>query len=250
VGGGTTVRTPRESRSRGPICTAVDLRNNSVVKFPTDAAERVARALAARGPSTAAALAGELGTSATAVRRPLRALQEANLVQALDRAPYGPGPRRGRGRPSAVFTLTDAGRAACDQAYDALSLEALRFIAERDGREAVAAFAAQRARRVVGTNDVGNIDAVARRLTEQGFAATVEPLAQEGAQLCQHHCPVVEAAAEFPELCEAETQALSAVLGTHVTRLATLAHGDGICTTLVPEVAGSTQITPKRKVKA
>jgi predicted ArsR family transcriptional regulator len=60
----------------------------------------------------------------------------------------------------------------------------------------------------------------------------------------------VEAAAEFPELCEAETQALSAVLGTHVTRLATLAHGDGICTTLVPEVAGSTQITPKRKVKA
>jgi hypothetical protein len=25
-------------------------------------------------------------------------------------------------------------------------------------------------------------------------------------------------------------------LGTHVTRLATLAHGDGICTTLVPDM--------------
>jgi len=60
----------------------------------------------------------------------------------------------------------------------------------------------------------------------------------------------VEAAAEFPELCEAETEALSAVLGTHVTRLATLAHGDGICTTLVPRNARNTKENPHRKVKA
>jgi len=194
--------------------------------------------LAERGPSTVACLAEELGTSATAVRRPLRALTEAGLVQARERSPYGPGPERGRGRPSAVFTLTDAGRAACDQDYDTLALEALRFLAERDGREAVADFAAQRARRVVhgaGTAGSMNVEQVADRLTEQGFAATVEPLAAGGAQLCQHHCPVVEAAGEFPELCEAETEALSLALGTHVTRLATLAHGDGICTTLIPD---------------
>jgi hypothetical protein len=41
-------------------------------------------------------------------------------------------------------------------------------------------------------------------------------------------------AAEFPELCEAETRALANVLGTYVQRLATIAHGDGICTTHVP----------------
>ncbi|HEV8025591.1 MAG TPA: helix-turn-helix domain-containing protein [Candidatus Nanopelagicales bacterium] len=207
------------------------------MKFPTEAAERVARCLAEGGPSTAAAVAEALGTSATAVRRPLRALVEAGLVQALDRVPYGPGPDRGRGRPSAVFTLTDAGRAACDQDYDTLALEALRFIAERDGREAVADFAAARARRIVGgltTDAPVGVDEVAARLTEQGFAASVEPLAGGGEQLCQHHCPVVGAAGEFPELCEAETEALSMALGTHVTRLATLAHGDGICTTLVP----------------
>lgn len=206
------------------------------MKFPTDAAERVARCLAERGPSTASALAEELGTSSVAVRRPLRALQDAGLVQALDRVPYGPGPQRGRGRPSLVFTLTDEGRAACDQAYDALALEALRFVAERDGREAVAEFAAQRARRVVGeaTPEGTSVSEIADRLSLQGFAATVEPLDTNALQLCQHHCPVVEAAGEFPELCEAETEALSAALGTHVTRLATLAHGDGICTTLVP----------------
>lgn len=208
------------------------------MKFPTEAAERVARSLAENGPSTAATLAANLGITSAAVRRPLRALQEAGLVQALDRAPYGPDPDPRRGRPSAVFTLTGAGRAACDQAYDTLALEALRFIAERDGREAVAAFAAERSRRLIGPLPEGRVltvEEIADRLTDQGFAATIEPLTRDGAQICQHHCPVVDAAGEFPELCEAETAALGAALGRHVTRLATLAQGDGICTTVVPD---------------
>jgi len=211
------------------------------VKFPTDAAERVARCLAERGPSTAAALAQELGTSATAVRRPLKSLQDAGLVQASDKVPYGPEPGPRRGRPSQVFSLTGAGRAACEQAYDALALEALRFLAERDGREAIQDFAHERARRLLSVPPAAadgaattTVQEVADRLSEQGFAASVEPLARDGAQLCQHHCPVVDAAGEFPELCEAETEMLGQLLGRHVTRLATLAQGDGICTTLIP----------------
>ena len=39
---------------------------------------------------------------------------------------------------------------------------------------------------------------------------------------------------EFPQLCEAETAAISRVLGRHVQRLATIAHGDGVCTTCIP----------------
>jgi predicted ArsR family transcriptional regulator len=41
-------------------------------------------------------------------------------------------------------------------------------------------------------------------------------------------------AAVYPQLCEEETKAFSAVLGTHVQRLATIAHGDGVCTTFIP----------------
>ena len=52
-----------------------------------------------------------------------------------------------------------------------------------------------------------------------------------GEQLCQHHCPVAHVAAEYPQLCEAETEAFGRLLGTPVQRLATIAHGDGICTT-------------------
>jgi predicted ArsR family transcriptional regulator len=216
------------------------------VKFPTEAAERVARCLAERGPSTAAALAQELGTSATAVRRPLKSLQEAGLVQASDKVPYGPEPGPRRGRPSQVFSLTGAGRAACEQAYDALALEALRFLAERDGREAIQEFAHDRARRLLSVphaavaSGTATVHEVADRLSEQGFAASVEPLSRDGAQLCQHHCPVVDAAGEFPELCDAETEMLGQLLGRHVTRLATLAQGDGVCTTLIPPASATT----------
>jgi hypothetical protein len=51
-------------------------------------------------------------------------------------------------------------------------------------------------------------------------------------------------AAEFPQLCEAETEAFGRLLGTPVQRLATIAHGDGICTTHVTGLgkAGTTGI--------
>lgn len=42
-------------------------------------------------------------------------------------------------------------------------------------------------------------------------------------------------AEQFPQLCEAETEMFSQLLGTHVQRLATIAHGDGVCTTFIPK---------------
>jgi predicted ArsR family transcriptional regulator len=41
-------------------------------------------------------------------------------------------------------------------------------------------------------------------------------------------------AREFPQFCDAETEAFSRLLGVHVQRLATLAHGDHVCTTFIP----------------
>jgi len=53
-------------------------------------------------------------------------------------------------------------------------------------------------------------------------------------------------AAEFPQLCEAETEAFGRLLGTPVQRLATIAHGDGICTT---HVTGVGKAAPRRGVE-
>lgn len=78
--------------------------------------------------------------------------------------------------------------------------------------------------------------ALARALSADGYAATTRSApGPAGEQLCQHHCPVAHTAEQFPELCEAEAEVFSRLLGTHVQRLATIAHGDGVCTTFVPQ---------------
>jgi hypothetical protein len=51
-------------------------------------------------------------------------------------------------------------------------------------------------------------------------------------------------AAEFPQLCEAETEAFGRLLDTPVQRLATIAHGDGICTTHVTGIGGKATTLP------
>ena len=78
-------------------------------------------------------------------------------------------------------------------------------------------------------------EVLAEGLSEDGFAASARPVPGAAAiQLCQGHCPVQSVAAEFPELCEAEARAFSRMLGVHVQRLATLAHGGHVCTTNIP----------------
>jgi predicted ArsR family transcriptional regulator len=99
-------------------------------------------------------------------------------------------------------------------------------------------------------------EALARVFTDEGYVASVRqlPLVGQqsvGDQLCQQHCPVAHVAHEFPQLCEAETAAISRVLGRHVQRLATIAHGDGVCTTCIPtprEVSRTHQTDKREKV--
>ncbi|GAA1918670.1 transcriptional regulator [Streptomyces sodiiphilus] len=206
---------------------------------------RVARSILDHGPSTAAELARRLGLTQAAVRRHLDALAADQVVEARDKPVYG---SRGRGRPAKVFALTDSGRNAFDQSYDELAVQALRWIARtagggRRGEEALLAFARARAEaqaeqyrpHLEQADPAGRTRALAEALTRDGYAATARSApASAGEQLCQHHCPVAHVAERFPQLCEAETEVFSRLLGTHVQRLATIAHGDGVCTTYVP----------------
>ena len=81
---------------------------------------------------------------------------------------------------------------------------------------------------------------LAKFLSKEGYAATVHSKSigrLHGEELCQHHCPIAHVAVEFPQLCDAETEAFSKILGTHVQRLATIARGDGVCTTFIPKTS-------------
>jgi len=213
----------------------------AAVKFPGEASERVGRLLL-DGPATASDLARRLGHAPAGVRRTLTLLVERGLVQASDRPPYGPSPAPRRGRPSLVYSLTDVGRAQLSQGSDDLALEAMRFLQRSMGDDAVREFARERANRLLASKPLPAGDAsvtapaIAEALTEAGYAATVEGAGEHGPaiQICQHTCPVVGAASEFPALCEEETAAMRRALGRHAMRLATLAAGDGVCTTVIP----------------
>ena len=197
----------------------------------------VARSILENGPSTAAVLGQRLALTPAGIRRHLDLLVADGVLVARE-------PRsaaiRGRGRPSKVFVMSDFGREKFEHSYDDLAVAALKFISAQAGSQLVDAFAQSRAddieRKAMEAlrKKPNKVGALAAFLTDQGYAASVheKPMGQE---LCQHHCPIAHVAAEFPQLCEAETQALSKILGTHVQRLATIAHGDGVCTTFIPQ---------------
>ncbi|MDX3230998.1 ArsR family transcriptional regulator [Streptomyces sp. ME19-01-6] len=216
---------------------------------------KVARSILDHGPSTAAELALRLELTQAAVRRHLDTLVADGVVEPREKRVYG---ARGRGRPAKVFALTDCGRDAFDQAYDELAMDALRWIEQsagggEAGRAAVAAFARARLAAqavayraaVEAAEPEDRAQALARALSVDGYAATARS-APVGEQLCQHHCPVAHAAERYPQLCEAETEVFSQLLGTHVQRLATIAHGDGVCTTYIPGTGKAEKAAPSK----
>ncbi|HTW18199.1 MAG TPA: helix-turn-helix domain-containing protein [Nocardioides sp.] len=211
--------------------------------------ERVARSILVNGPSTAAALAERLDLTPAAVRRHLDQLVADGAVEARDPRSGG---ARGRGRPAKAFALTELGRDRFDQQYDDLAAQALRFLSETAGEDAVREFSRRRAtfisEKFAGVQQADPsltpAQVLAKVFTDEGYAASASDLLlangqSVGEQLCQQHCPVAHVAHEFPQLCEAETEAISKVLGRHVQRLATIAHGDGVCTTCIPTVPAS-----------
>ncbi len=229
--------------------------------------DRLVQDISTYGPITARQLAERFDLTSAAVRRHLAAL-EADGVIAEHELPVGP---RGRGRPSKAFVLSQSAHEDLPGGYDELAVMAVQEIARLGGEGAVTALAERRiadwesavAERVADREAAGEEVSSVRRLellsellTERGYATTVRPLhvplpastTQQGgtprtlvtAQLCHGHCPVLDVAADHPELCEAETRAISRIIGAPVQRLATLAQGAHVCTTHIPLTEGRT----------
>ena len=99
------------------MANSVELRHTTVVKLTQGAMppkgddrrtrELVARSILENGPSSAAALALRLGLTPAGIRRHLDLLVADGVLEA--RQPQA-ALIRGRGRPSKVFLMSDAGR--------------------------------------------------------------------------------------------------------------------------------------------
>lgn len=232
-----------------------------------DTRERLIEAISAHGPVTARQLAERFELTSAAVRRHLASL-EADGVIAEHEMPVR---NRGRGRPSKAFVLSKSAHERLPGGYDELAVLAIEELARAGGDAAIERLAHRRvaewetrlAARVAQCEADGEtvtlsrkVELLAELLTDRGYATTVRPLsvplptpdARPGAaprtlvtaQLCHGHCPVLDIAAEHPELCEAETRVISRIIGAPVQRLATLAQGAHACTTHIPLTEGRT----------
>jgi predicted ArsR family transcriptional regulator len=209
-----------------------------------DTRSAIVRLLLESGPTTAGSIGERLGLSAAGVRRHLDALIDAGDAKATAAAAWQ---QEGRGRPAKRYQLTAGGRAKLEHTYDDLASAAMRQLREIGGEDAIRTFARRRidsilsgVQPVAEAADGEDVEAAADRIADAlsvaGYATTTTRVRgpMKGVQICQHHCPVSHVAEEFPELCEAEQQAMAEVLGTHVQRLATIVNGDCACTTHVP----------------
>jgi len=204
---------------------------------------RVLQLVASTGPTTAPALAERLGLTRAGVRRHLAELCESGYIAEHEVA-RGSEPAR-RGRPAKHYVVTGRGHGVLPTGYAQIAAQAIEHLAQIAGPDAVEQFAERRAvqieerygaaLRAAGEDPQARLDTLADLLAADGYAASARPV--EGTatlQLCQGNCPVQDVAAEFPQLCEAETAAFSRLLGVHVQRLATIAGGGHVCTTNVP----------------
>jgi len=193
----------------------------------------------AQGSLTAVQLSELLGITPTAVRRHLEALRAEGLIVAR---PLRRTTTPARGRPAKAYQITDAGRDRFYQAYGELAVQAIDQLLATAGPDGLSRLASAHFSPLRQTFDTLRVqhpgvplaDVLAQALQTSGYAAELTHLAG-GEQLCQHHCPVADVAREFPQLCEAETKLIASLLDSHVQRLATIAHGDGVCTTNIPK---------------
>src|SRR4029450_11717017 len=194
--------------------------------------ERILVLLRRHGRLSAPGLAELLQLTSVGVRRHLALLERDGLVDATIEKPK-------RGRPTAVYRLTDAGLETFPRHYDEVAREALAFLKGRDAAT-LAQFLAWRnerlaasyAGRVEGATLAERTDALAEVLNEQGFMAEVEP-ADGGLRLCQHNCTVEHLAPELPDLCPSEAELFERLLGTRVEREATIVNGAVRCETRI-----------------
>ncbi len=196
-----------------------------------------------KGPITSSTIAKLLSLTTAAVRRHITALEESGDIVEHEVPTLKP---RGRGRPPRYYVATGVGRDRMSDGHSDLAIKAIGYLGRLVGPEAIDSFAAARSRDIerrylplvnaAGTDVRKRAQALADALTDDGYAASVRPVGagEFAVQLCQGHCPIEQVAREYPQLCEAETVAFSRLLGVHVQRLATLAQGEHVCTTVIP----------------
>ncbi len=183
------------------------------------------------GPLTVGELGERLGITHVAVRRHLTSLERDGLVTSVqERLPMG--------RPTRVYSLTEAADSLFPKKYGAFTLELLDFMSQQ-GEELVEAFFANRGTSMVDkygpeVKAGQSLEERVARLTEvqqaNGYLAEWEQGEDNLLVLKEFNCPVHQVSKKYPHACHHELEFFKTVLGTdQVERVECIAKGGQCC---------------------
>lgn len=178
---------------------------------------RILDLLQRNGPMSAKQLQAALGVSSlNAVREPLLSLSAAGLVSAN-------AVRRGAGRPSYLYALTDKAQALFPKGYDVLLRLLLEEVLAQEGPERLKAIlqgvSARLAQEYAGDAEG---QALEERLTllAEALDARGTPIniveGEDAIVLHEYSCPYFDVAQQTSDVCAIERQMLEQVLGRPV----------------------------------
>jgi predicted ArsR family transcriptional regulator len=173
-------------------------------------------------------LAERVGLTRNAVVNHLTALQRDGAVAIA-------GMRGGKGRPSQLYALTDRADRFFPEAYDELAMLLLDELkrADRDAATRTLRAISRRwkERDVPALAHTGGRDRLQRVtavLAKRGFMPRL--VRRDGSVLLRHYnCPVKRVGSRHPEVCEAVTRWIGALLDAPVRQVACASRGDRFC---------------------
>lgn len=183
------------------------------------------------GPLTVGELGERLGITHVAVRRHLTSLERDGLITSVqERLPMG--------RPTRVYSLTEAADELFPKKYGALTLEILEFLDQVQSDLVEQFFAARRDRLIAKygpeVSAGATLEERVQRLTDiqaaNGYLASHEEGVDDTFILKEYNCPIHQVSRRFPHACHHELQFFRTVLGTDaIQRVECISQGGSCC---------------------
>jgi predicted ArsR family transcriptional regulator len=189
--------------------------------------------LKTQGSQTAATLAEHLQVSPMAIRQHLQSLQAEQWVNYAEA-------RQAIGRPVKQWQLTEQASQLFPDSHADFVLKLIQGIRRVFGEVGLTRLLADRTRSQIQTYELDLSDdwnwrdrvaAIAHLRTQEGYMAEVIELSADAVLLVENHCSICAAARSCPQLCVAEWEVFTALLGTTVSieRVEHILQGDRRC---------------------
>ncbi|MEN4917793.1 metalloregulator ArsR/SmtB family transcription factor [Achromobacter spanius] len=191
-----------------------DSLSQPVAAMPHQPADRVLMTLKTRGPQSIAVIARAMDVTAEAVRQQMTRLHDEGLVDSESHS-------AGRGRPTQIWRLTDAGHGRFPDTHAEMTVQmlgAVRQVFGDDGidkliqvREGAMLNSYQQAMQGAGSLK-GRLERLVDVRCAEGYMAE---LRQDGADFVfiENHCPICSAAKACMGFCRSELELFRKVLG-------------------------------------